>query len=107
MVTHLTTTLKRLGTAVGHFIDRPARPPTQPDMCFGPFDCIRPQPLAQPDAPLPAFVAACPVAQKYHKLLGALDWAQFPERATDRPWPGSQPAPRASFVAAYLVKLHE
>ena len=31
----------------------------------------------------------------------------FPERPTDRPWPGSDPAPRASFVVAYLVKLHE
>jgi hypothetical protein len=29
MVAHLTTILKRLGTAAGHFIDRTARPPAQ------------------------------------------------------------------------------
>jgi hypothetical protein len=37
----------------------------------------------------------------------SLPWDQFPERATDRPWPGPKPEPRASFAAAYLVKLHE
>ena len=66
-----------------------------------------PFPLAHPDAPLPAWVAADPVVQKYRALLGPLPWAQFPERPTDRPWPGPQPAPRAPFVAAFLVKLHE
>ena len=50
-----------------------------------------PCPLAHPDRPLPAWVAADPVAQKYRALLGALPWHQFPERPTDRPWP----APRA------------
>lgn len=39
-------------------------------------------------------------------LLGDLPWDQFPERATDRPWPGTVPHPRAPFAAAYLVKLH-
>lgn len=66
-----------------------------------------PFPLAHPDVPLPAWVAADPVAQKYRALLGPLPWAQFPERPTDRPWPGPPPDPRAPFVAAYLVKLHE
>jgi hypothetical protein len=47
------------------------------------------------------------VAQKYLKLLGPLDWSHFPERPTNRPWPGSAPHPRAPYVAAYLVKLHE
>jgi hypothetical protein len=36
-----------------------------------------------------------------------LPWADFPERATDRAWPGPDPDPRAPFVAAYLIKLHE
>jgi hypothetical protein len=63
--------------------------------------------LAQPGAELPAFVAACPVAQRYLALLGPLDWAHFPERPTDRLWPGKAPAPRAPYVAAYLVKLNE
>ena len=48
-----------------------------------------------------------PVARKYLDLLGPLDWDHFPERPTDRPWPGKPPAPRAPFVAAYLVKLNE
>ena len=85
-----------------------------------PFSSRRPQPaqpvplqrpnlavLAKQPQQLPDFVKACPVAQKYLKLLGDLDWANFPERPTNRPWPGSAPQPRAPYVAAYLVKLHE
>jgi hypothetical protein len=56
---------------------------------------------------LPRFVADCAVARKYLELLGPLDWEHFPERDPHRPWPGPTPAPRAPFVAAYLVKLHE
>jgi len=63
--------------------------------------------LARPEAVLPPFVQDCPVAQKYRHLLADLAWAQFPERPTNRAWPGPQPAPRAPFVAAYLVKLEE
>jgi hypothetical protein len=63
--------------------------------------------LAQDESLLPPFVQACPVAQKYLDLLGPLDWANFPERPSNRAWPGSPPQPRAPFVAAYLVKLHE
>ena len=63
--------------------------------------------LAQNEAQLPQFVRECPVAMKYLRLLGPLAWANFPERPTDRPWPGPQPHPRAPFVAAYLVKLHQ
>ncbi|NTW97779.1 MAG: hypothetical protein HGB28_04430 [Oscillochloris sp.] len=66
-----------------------------------------PCPLCQPDAALPAWVAADPVVQKYRALLGDLPWGQFPERPTDHPWPGPRPQPRAPFVAAFLVKLHE
>jgi hypothetical protein len=64
-------------------------------------------PLVHPDAPLPAWVASDPVVQKYRALLGILPWQQFPERPSDRPWPGPSPDPRAPFVAAFLVKLHE
>ena len=63
--------------------------------------------LAQPNAVLPAFVADDAVARKYLDLLGPLDWAHFPERPTNHPWPGPTPAPRAPYVAAYLVKLNE
>ena len=63
--------------------------------------------LAQNEARLPQFVRSCPVAMKYLRLLGDLDWANFPERPTNRAWPGPQPHPRAPFVAAYLVKLNE
>jgi hypothetical protein len=44
---------------------------------------------------------------KYRALLGSLPWADFPERETSRPWPGPDPDPRAPFVAAFLIKLHE
>jgi hypothetical protein len=63
--------------------------------------------LAQSEARLPQFVRNCPVAMRYLRLLGELDWAHFPERPTNRAWPGPQPHPRAPFVAAYLVKLNE
>jgi len=63
--------------------------------------------LARPTAALPAFVAHDPVARKYLDLLGPLDWEHFPERPTHRPWPGPTPAPRAPYVAAFLVKLNE
>jgi hypothetical protein len=78
---------------------RPAvRPPEPPDT---------PCPLILPDLPLPAWVAQDPVVQQYRALLSDLPWATFPERRTDRPWPGPDPDPRAPFVAAFLVKLHE
>jgi len=64
-------------------------------------------PLSHPDAPLPAWVADDPLVQDYRALIGALPWADFPERSTERMWPGPAPEPRAPFVAAYLVKLHE
>ena len=48
------------------------------------------------------------VTRKYLDLLGPLDWAHFPERPANRPWPGPTPAPRAApYVAAYLIKLNE
>jgi hypothetical protein len=109
MVAHLTAPLTSLGANLQRLFHQPSapRPPDRFEYAIAPFDCFRPQPLAHPHAPLPAFVAACPVAQKYRALLSSLDWVHFPERPTDRPWPNSDPAPRASFVAAYLVKLHE
>ncbi|MFL5805955.1 MAG: hypothetical protein ACJ8CR_29995 [Roseiflexaceae bacterium] len=87
--------LKRLCTALPRLAVRPPEPPDHP--------C----PLAHPHAPLPAWVAADPVVQEYRALLGNLAWPDFPERSTDHPWPGPAPDPRAPFVAAYLVKLHE
>src|SRR6266545_7339024 len=96
MLPDLTTPFNRLRTALW------CRQPRPPD---GPLD--DPCPLAHPDAPLPAWVAADPIVQEYRALLGDLLWATFPERPTDRAWPGPTPDPRAPFVAAYLVKLHE
>jgi hypothetical protein len=86
---------KRLRAALRRLPPCPPVPP--PDLC----------PLMHPHAPLPAWVASDPVVQKYRALLGDLPWQQFPERATDRPWPGPQPDARAPFAAAFLVKLHE
>jgi hypothetical protein len=95
MLAVFATPVNRLRAALRR---HPADPPHPPD---------DPCPLAHPAAPLPAWVADDPVVQKYRALLGSLPWQQFPERATERPWPGPQPEPRAPFVAAYLIKLHE
>ena len=95
----------RLAQAIGRLrCHRPARP-TAPPASLPP----RPQlsRLAQPDAVLPGFVADDRVARKYLDLLGPLDWEHFPERPSNRPWPGPTPIPRAPFVAAELVKLNE
>ena len=62
--------------------------------------------LAANEAKLPDFVQACPVTMKYLRLLGDLDWTNFPERP-EGAWPGPKPHPRAPFVAAYLVKINE
>lgn len=97
MIPGLVTPFNRLHATLSRW-RQPTHGPTPPDL---------PCPLAQPDLPVPAWVAADPVVQKYRALLGALPWAQFPERPTDHPWPGPQPAPRAPFVAAFLVKLHQ
>ena len=75
----------------------PVVPPLRPDLAR----------LAQPAATLPAFVAHDAVTRKYLDLLGPLDWAHFPERPANHPWPGPTPAPRAPYVAAYLIKLNE
>jgi hypothetical protein len=75
---------------------RPA--PREPDV---------PCPLTTPHAPLPAWVANDPLVQKYRALIGSLPWHDFPERPNHRPCSGPKPHPRAPFVAAYLVKLHE
>ncbi len=95
MLLDFSAPFKRLRAAL-----RPAPlcPPAPPDVAC---------PLTHPDAPLPTWVAQDPLVQKYRALLADLPWADFPERPTDRPWPGPMPEPRAPFVAAYLVKLHE
>jgi len=63
--------------------------------------------LAQAETELPDLVRSCPVALKYLHLLGPLDWDHFPERDPSRPWPGPIPHPRAAYVAAFIIKLHE
>lgn len=100
MLPYLRFTCNRLRAA----FRRPHPVPSAPALDPPPDD---PLPLAHPDAPLPAWVAQDLVVQKYRALLGVLPWQQFPERPSDRPWPGPQPDPRAPFVAAFLVKLHE
>ena len=100
MLPYLSSTCNRLRAA----FHRPRAAPSAPAVDPPPDD---PLPLAHPEVPLPAWVAQDPVVQKYRALLGMLPWQQFPERPTDRPWPGPQPDPRAPFVAAFLVKLHE
>ena len=65
------------------------------------------QQLAQWPLPrLPRFVRESPVALRYLRLLGPLDWGNFPERPLDS-YRYCPPVPYAPFVAACLVKLEE
>jgi hypothetical protein len=95
MLLDFATPFNRLRAILGRRPDCPPPPPASP--------C----PLTHPDAPLPAWVASDPLVHKYRALIGSLPWASFPERSTERAWPGPQPDPRAPFVAAFLIKLHE
>jgi len=47
------------------------------------------------------------VVQRYRAFFALFDWSLVPERATDRPWPGSAPHPRSAYLKALLVKLCE
>ena len=95
MLLDFLTRFNRLCTALW---PQPVPPPALPDPTC---------PLAHPDALLPDWVARDPVVQTYRALLGDLPWHQFPERSTQRNWPGPQPDPRAPFVAAFLIQLHQ
>jgi hypothetical protein len=95
MIPGFSPLLKRLRTVLPRPALRPPEPPNDP--------C----PLLLPDAPLPLWVAQDPLVQHYRALIGHLPWADFPERSSARPWPGPAPDPRAPFVAAFLIKLHE
>jgi hypothetical protein len=55
---------------------------------------------------LPRFVRDSPVAQRYLRLLGPLDWMRFPERDLDTDW-GAPAIPFATFAAACLIKLDQ
>jgi hypothetical protein len=90
-----------LGASFNWLRDAFRRPPARPPA----LDCACP--LQHPLAPLPTWVEHDPIVRKYRALLGAIPWDCFPERPTDRPFPGPRPLPRAPFVAAFLVKLHE
>jgi hypothetical protein len=81
MVAHPGCSFKRLFAPMQRWFVPPIVPPDDP--------C----PHCHPAAPLPAWVADDPVVQKYRALIGDLPWAQFPERPTDRPYPGQSPAP--------------
>jgi hypothetical protein len=59
--------------------------------------------LMQGTVELPRFVQDSPVALRYLRLLGALDWSRFPERDLNTAWM-IPPAPFAPFVAACLVR---
>jgi hypothetical protein len=93
-----------------------APPPVPADAPLAPAPAILPMVplqrpnlhhLAQPGADLPEFVRDSRPALRYLALLGPLDWDHFPERPANRPWPGKPPAPRAPYVAAFLIKIAE
>ena len=58
-------------------------------------------------ANLPGFVQASPVAMKYLRLLGSLDWEHLPERPDNRFSPEVRALPYAPFLAACLVKIDQ
>jgi hypothetical protein len=95
MLLDLSTSFKRLRATLWR---QPLCPPVAPEPAC---------PFKQPDLALPSWVASDPIVAHYRALIGDLPWADFPERSTERAWPGPCPDPRAPFVAAYLVKLHE
>jgi hypothetical protein len=64
------------------------------------------QVLYQDRGALPGFVQECPVAMRYLRLLGPLDWSRFPERELQTNW-GTPTLPYVPFVAACLVKLDQ
>jgi hypothetical protein len=63
-------------------------------------------PLTYPEAALPPFVQASPVAMRYWRLLHVLDWEHFPERDLTC-YRYIPPVPYRPFAAACLVKLEE
>jgi hypothetical protein len=58
-------------------------------------------------ADLPGFVQASPVAVKYLRLLGSLDWDHLPERPDNRFSPDLRALPYAPFIAACLVRIDQ
>jgi hypothetical protein len=62
--------------------------------------------LAQDPKILPRFVQESAVAMRYLRLLGPLNWGNFPERDLDTDW-GMPTVPYAPFAAACLVKLNQ
>jgi hypothetical protein len=62
--------------------------------------------LTQHPGHLPRFVRESAVAMRYLRLLGALDWGNFPERDLETDW-GTPCVPYAPFAAACLVKLDQ
>lgn len=56
---------------------------------------------------LPDFVQDSPIALKYLRLLGSLDWEHLPERPDQRFSPDVQALPYAPFIAACLVKVDQ
>jgi hypothetical protein len=58
------------------------------------------------EAELPEIVQRCPVALRYYRWLGQLNWAAFPERDFERSYP-QPPISHATFAAACLVKVDQ
>jgi hypothetical protein len=82
-------------------INAPKRPAAAPPLVRPPLNQL----AQMTPSDLPHFVTESAAALTYLRLLGELDWTHFPERSTDRTWPGPIPAPHAPLVAALLVKL--
>jgi hypothetical protein len=64
------------------------------------------QEIVHDPACLPTFVRESPVAMRYLRLLGPLDWDGFPERDLHR-YRAIPPVPYTPFTAACLIKLDQ
>ena len=60
-----------------------------------------------PEKSLPFLVRNSVLACKYLSLLGAIDWASFPDRAGQRVWSGPQPSSPVPYLIALLIKLDQ
>ena len=56
---------------------------------------------------LPSFISKSPLAVKYLRLLGAIDWGGFPQRAQSRTWPGPEPQSPLPYVIAFLIRIDQ
>jgi hypothetical protein len=61
----------------------------------------------QPESCLPPWVRESALARRYLQLLSPIAWDAFPQRLSDRAWPGPTPDSPVPYVIALLIKLDQ